>query len=276
MTRATLLAYAHLHELRWVEDESNADDSYPRNFLRLRVLPQLTERFPACRDTLARSARNFAEASELLDDLACIDAEGAILGDALSVAALRTLTPPRAKNLLRHFLHVQGASTPQAAQLDDMLHQLCDARLDAAVCVEYGGRWQLRRYQERAYVSQALADFDRDLVLTWNGGAALRWPALECGLRFDETQGSGISLAKLGLAPVTLRLRNGGETLRPHPRAATRSLKHLMQEHAVPPWRRERLPLLYCGDELACVVGVAVAAEYQAGLSEAGVTVKLF
>lgn len=272
ISRARLLEYAHLHGLRWVEDESNADDSYPRNFLRHRVLPVLEERFPACRDTLARSARNFAEASELLDDLAQLDAQGAMLGDALSVAALRELTPPRAKNLLRHFLHVQGASTPQSAQLDDMLHQLCDARQDAAVCVEYGGRWQVRRYQERAYVSSAWAEFDRDLVLSWNGEAELRWPALECTLRFDATPGAGISLAKLGLAPVTLRLRHGGETLRPHPRAATRSLKHLMQEHAVPPWRRERLPLIYCGNELVCVVGVAVASAYQAAPQEAGVS----
>jgi len=74
-------------------------------------------------------------------------------------------------------------------------------------------------------------------------------------------------------APVTLRLRSGGEALRPHPKAATRSLKNLLQEHNVPPWLRERLPLLYCGDELVCVVGVAVSAAYQASQNEIGVLV---
>jgi tRNA(Ile)-lysidine synthase len=82
-------------------------------------------------------------------------------------------------------------------------------------------------------------------------------------------------MEKLRRAPVTLRLRNGGETLRPHPNAAKRSLKNLLQEHGVPPWRRERLPLIYCGDDLVCVVGVAVAAEYQAAMGEAGVTIAL-
>jgi tRNA(Ile)-lysidine synthase len=75
-------------------------------------------------------------------------------------------------------------------------------------------------------------------------------------------------------APVTLRLRNGGETLRPHATAATRSLKNLLQEHRVPPWRRERLPLLYCGDELVSVVGVAVAAGFHASDSEPGLVVE--
>ncbi len=274
LPRPALLDYANQQELRWVEDESNADEGYPRNFLRRRVLPLLEERFPACRDTLARSARHFAETSELMDDLARIDAEGAVQGDALDVAALRALTVPRAKNLLRYFLHARGAMMPQAAQLDDMLHQLCEARQDAALCVEYG-QWQVRRYRDRAYVSPVLGEFDSGLALPWNGEAQLDWPALGGRLRFAEVEGAGIGAEKLRRAPVTLRLRSGGETLLPHPGAARRSLKNLLQEHGVPPWRRERLPLVYCGDDLVCVVGVAVAAEYQVGEGEVGVTIEL-
>lgn len=274
LPRSALLEYAHEHGLQWVEDESNADDSYPRNFLRHRALPLLEERFPACRDTLVRSARHFAEASELLDDLASIDAEGAIRDDALNIAALRVLSPPRAKNLLRYFLHRRGAAMPQAAQLDDMLRQLCDARQDAALCVEYG-LWQVHRYRDHAYVSPALGGFDRALVLPWDGEAEMDWPALRGKLRFVETRGAGIGAEKLSRAPVTLRLRNGGETLRPHPNAAKRSLKNLLQEHGVPPWRRERLPLVYCGEELVCVAGVAVAAKYQAGEGEAAIAIEL-
>lgn len=268
--RGELLDYAHRHELRWIEDESNADDSYPRNFLRHRVLPLLEQRFPAWRGTLARSSRHFAEAGELLDELAQQDAGG--MAETLEVARLRSLSPTRAKNLLRHFLHANGAPMPQSAQLDDMLRQLCGARQDAAVCVAFGG-WQVRRYQGRAYVFPALGGFDRNLVLPWDGEDELCWPTLNARLTFTRIQGVGISLAKLRHAPLTLRLRRGGETLRPHPRAATRTLKHLLQEHGVPPWRRERLPLLYCGDELVCVAGVAVAAEYQAQPGEEGLNV---
>ena len=163
---------------------------------------------------------------------------------------------------------------PQAAQLDDILQQLRGARQDAGVCIAYGD-WQVRRYRGRVYVLHALGEFDQSLVLPWRGEAELEWPALNARLRFNQFQGSGISLAKLQRAPVTLRLRGGGETLRPQPNAATRTLKNLLQEHYIPPWQRDRLPLLYCGDELVCVPGVAIAAEYQAVAEEAGVSVFL-
>lgn len=273
-SRQEILDYAAAHRLQWIEDESNTDDNYPRNFLRHRVLPLLGERFPAWRDTLARSAQHFAEAGMLLDELARQDGAQAIEGETLAVADLQALSRPRAKNLLRFFLHSRSATMPQAVQLDDMLQQLCGAREDAAVCIAYGC-WQVRRYQGKIYVQCALGEFDQSLVLPWHGEAGLDWPALNTQLRFNQTRGVGVSLAKLQRAPVTLRLRQGGETVRPRPNAATRTLKNLLQEHHVPPWLRERLPLLYCGEELVCVPGVANAAEYRAGEHEAAIQVEL-
>ena len=116
--RGELEAYAGEHGLRWVEDDSNEDVSYPRNFLRHKVMPVLQQRFPAYRATLARSARHFAEAAELLDELAALDAESAIQGERLSVAALRRLSSARGKNLLRYFLAARGAPIPDATRLD--------------------------------------------------------------------------------------------------------------------------------------------------------------
>jgi len=276
-SRREILDYAAMYQLSWIEDESNADNSYPRNFLRHRVLPLLSEKFPAWRDTLGRSAQHFAEASDLLDELAQQDAVQAVVADTLAVASLQVFSPARAKNLLRYFLHRNNAPMPQAVQLDDMLRQLCDARGDAAVCIEYGadapvhaGRWQVRRYRGKAYVQRAPAEFERDLILHWHGENELAWAPLDSLIRFQRVMGQGISLVKLQQAAVSLRLRRGGESLRPRPQAATRTLKKLLQEHEVPPWRRERLPLLYCGEQLVCVVGVAIAAKYQATKGELG------
>jgi tRNA(Ile)-lysidine synthase len=271
--RSQLLEYAQQHALSWVEDESNADDRYPRNFLRHRLLPLLEQRFPAYRDTLTRGARHFAEASELLDELAQQDAQGVESAATLELSVLRQLSNSRGKNLLRYWLHKQGAPMPQNVQLDEILKQLLDAREDAAVSVNFS-HWQVLRYQDKAYAIQDFGAFDQNLVLTWQGEAELEWPALNSRLIFRQTPGWGISLAKLQSAPVTLRLRSGGETLRPHATAATRSLKNLLQEHHVPPWQRERLPLLYCGDELVSVVGVAVAAGFHASDSEPGLVVE--
>jgi tRNA(Ile)-lysidine synthase len=273
-SRQDILDYAAHHDLQWIEDESNADDNYPRNFLRHRVLPLLSGKFPAYRETLSRSAEHFAKASGLLDELAQLDAINAVEGETLAVAPLQSLSPPRAKNLLRYFLHSQGAPMPQAVQLDDMLRQLCGAREDATVCVSYGD-WQIRRYEGKIYALRAMGEFDRELVLSWQGEAELDWPALFARLSFKQADSAGISLAKLQRAPVTLRLRRGGESLRPYPNAATRTLKNLLQENKIPPWYRDRLPLLFCGEELVSVPGLAIAAEYLADGHEAAIRVEL-
>lgn len=270
--RSVLLGYAQQHGLQWVEDESNADDSYPRNFLRHRLLPLLEQKFPAYRNTLTRSAHHFAEADGLLDELAQQDAQGWTGGAPLEVSLLRAISPARARNLLRYFLHRQGVPMPHDGQLGQMVQQLCNAQADAAVCID-SGAWQVRRFRDQVYALRALGNFDRNLVLPWQGESGVAWPALNIRLSFTKKTGQGISIEKLQRAPVTLRLRNGGEALRPYPNAATRSLKNLLQEYRVPPWQRERLPLLYCGEALACVVGVAVAADFQAAESEPGVVV---
>lgn len=283
-SRQEILDYAARHQLQWIEDESNQDESYPRNFLRHAVMPRLAERFPAYRQTLARSTQHFADASELLDDLARLDAtnllprpegeRGQIHAETLAVSRLQSLSPPRARNLLRYFLDQQNAPMPQGVQLADMLRQLCEASEDAAVCVVFAaGAWQVRRYRGRVYVLPSLAECERNFVLPWQGEAVLAWPALQGQLIFLPSVGQGISLAKLQQAPVTLRLRQGGEALRPHVNMATRTLKNLLQEHHVPPWQRDRLPLLFCGEQLVCVPGVAIAADYQAAAGEEAITV---
>jgi len=273
-SRREIVDYAAAHDLQWIDDESNSDENYPRNFLRHRVMPLLDEKFPAYRDTLARSTRHFAEASKLLDELAQGDAEQAIEGETLAIASLRALNPSRAKNLLRYFLHSLDAPMPQTVQLDDMLEQLCNAREDAVVCITYGD-WQVRRYRGKAYILSELAEIDQGFMLPWHGEAELDWSALNARVRFEHTHSTGISLAKLQCAQVTLRLRHGGEALRPHLNASTRTLKNLLQEQQVPPWQRDRLPLLYCGDELVCVPGVAIAAEYLSDGQEASIRVEL-
>jgi tRNA(Ile)-lysidine synthase len=271
-SRQEILDYAAAHGLQWIEDESNSNDCYPRNYLRHRVMPLLDRHFPAYRDTLGRSAQHFAEASGLLDVLANQDAGQAMDGNAMKLEALRELSPARARNLLRYFLHVQGATMPQRAHLEEMLRQLCDAREDAAVNVRCGDH-QVRRYRDKVYLLPVATEFDQDFVLPWRGEAVLDWPPLATRLHFSHATGKGISMQKLQRGPLTLRLRKGSETLRPHPAAANRTLKNLLQQYHIPPWQRERLPLLFCGDKFVCVVGLTIDSEYQALENEQGVLV---
>lgn len=275
-TRREILDYAATCKLTWIEDESNADCQYPRNFLRHQLLPLMEEKFPAYRETLTRSTQHFAEAAELLDDLARLDAG---LGDGqpgLEIKRLQALSWPRAKNLLRHFLSQQHVPMPQLSQLDDMLRQLCSARIDASICACFGGgEWQLHRFRGHVYVQRKLAEFDPHLVVTWQGETALDWPALNSRIIFQTGVFPGISIKKLQGRTLTLRLRKGGESLRPQVNASTRTLKNLLQEYDIPPWLRDRVPLLYCDKELICVPGVAISSDYQSKEGETGVFLTL-
>ena len=272
IARTTLTDYAQQHDLQWVEDESNADDSYPRNFLRHRTLPLLQQCFPAYRTTLARSARHFAEASELLDELAQQDARVAILDKRLDVARLRQLTTARGKNLLRYFITTQDAPVPDSTRLDEMLRQLIIARHDAQLCISWQG-WQMRRYRGYAYVlpiPQPALDFSVD----WRGETEISLPPPHGVLRFEHVIGLGISKAKLHSGTMNIHSRRGGETLRPDARRPQRALTVLLQEHGILPWQRDVLPLFFYGVDLVCVPGVAIACDYQAPPDEAGIVVR--
>lgn len=267
--RAILLEYAHRHALRWVEDESNADDGYPRNFLRHRILPLLEQRFPSYRKTLLRSTRHFAEAVELLDELAGQDAEGIIADNRLDVRPLRMLGVIRGKNLLRYFLAAQGAPIPDSTRLQEMLRQLCDARPDAQMRIDWQG-WQMRRYRDHAYSMPALPPV-ADFSFMWHGEAEITLPSSHGVLCFKRAFGQGISLEKLQLRQVMIRPRQGGESIRVEAARPQCSLKNLLQVQEVLPWQRDRLPLLFCDAELICVPGVAIASAYRAQPAEAGV-----
>lgn len=123
-SRAEIEAYAGQAGLSWVDDESNADTSLTRNFLRHEALAALNQRFPAAEASLALAASHFGEAAGLLDDLAALDWQEMSDSDALRLSALKTLSLPRLKNLLRYRLRQLGWQVPVASRLEEFARQL--------------------------------------------------------------------------------------------------------------------------------------------------------
>jgi tRNA(Ile)-lysidine synthase len=268
VTRAEILEYAAKRRLEWIEDESNASIDFRRNFLRHEVLPVIARCFPSYRVTVARSAGHLAEAAELLDELAAQDAADAFDGVTLAVAALRRLPSARARNLLRFFLARRGVIMPNVERLEEALRQAQTARQDARVAIDLGST-TLRRYLGRLYLVPALSPLPRSYARSWRGERKVALPELGGVLVARRTRGTGISMARLRSAPVTVRLRRGGERLKPDCRRPSRSLKNLLQESQVPPWRRGCLPLLFCGSSLVWVPGAGIACDFQAVAGEA-------
>jgi tRNA(Ile)-lysidine synthase len=270
VTRPEILDYAKARKLKWVEDESNANTYFQRNFLRHEVLPVIARRFPGYRGTLARSAQHLAEASRVLDEVAAADGVGEMEDGTLAVDALRRLPAARAKNLLRYFLSRHGASMPDTDRLDEALRQALTAKEDARVLVGVGG-FELRRFEGRLHAVPRLAAPQAGYARQWRGERKMPLPQLGGVLAMDRGRGNGISLARLRGRRVTIELRRGGERLQPDCRRPRRSLKNLLQEARIPPWERERLPLLFCGGDLVWAPGFGVDCSFQAAAGEAAV-----
>ncbi len=287
-SRADIEAWAASRELRWVDDESNTDLRFSRNFLRHRIMPELAAHFAQPTLALARAANNFVEAQGLLDELAAVDWQAG-LGSAqrLRLATFVSLTPERGRNLLRYALRQAGAGLPDAVALEELRRQLAaevvNPRIElpagAAVCYAWQGELWIEPAVPLPSQPQA-----------WSGEASVPWAGGQ--IHFQPCVGSGISLAKIaaaqaaaaalssrvgshaGQAPQSacwLRVREGGERLKLAANRPHRTLKHLFQEMAVPPWRREWLALLWVGDELAWADGLGVAVGYACAPGEAGV-----
>ena len=239
VSRAEIVAYANRRGLEWIEDESNTDDRLARNYLRLRVAPLLEVRWPRWREALARAAGHFGR----------VDADE--------------------RALLREFLAAHGMRAPSAAKLVEMLRQLSGPRSDARIEIAHDGA-VLRAWRGDVQVAEGkpTAQFE---PLEWRGERALRLAALGGELRFHRCTGAGIDLARIAPAVLTVRLRGGGERFRIAPGRPRRTLKNLFQEAGIPPWERERLPLVYCGEALVWVPGLGVSADWQAGDRGSGV-----
>ncbi len=157
IARAVLEELVRAAGLSWVEDSSNTDVRYDRNYLRHRVLPVLRERWPGAAGTVARTARHLAEAQSLLDDLARIDLAGAVEDGGLSLEKLRELAPPRARNLLRFWIRASGFPPPSTVKLHDILRQMLESRIDAAPRVAWGAA-EIARRRGRLYLRALHAD----------------------------------------------------------------------------------------------------------------------
>jgi tRNA(Ile)-lysidine synthase len=260
LPRATLAACASARGLAWIDDESNANRRHKRNLLRLDVAPLLAEAFPGYPSVLVRAAGHQAEASALLDELACRDAGDT--QDGLDRAALTALSPARARNLLRWFLRREGLRPPSAARLAGMLAQLQTAGTDARTRIVHDGA-EIGCHRGRIVIHAAAAGA---YAFGWRGETSVDLPGGI--LHFERTRGDGIAAAKLDAAVVMLRSRRGGERIQLATNRPRRAVKKLLYDAQLPIWQREALPFIWCGEELAAVPGIGVALAFQAQSDE--------
>ncbi len=275
--REEIVSYAVEHGLNWIDDPSNFDTDFDRNFLRHDVIPLLETRWPALKKTLSRTATHQADADQLLTELAFQDWHHVHENNQINISALLKLSEKRQRNVLRYWIaDICELILPDTVHLQRILNEVLTAAEDANPEVIWRGG-DVRRYQGLLYAQEKNTKIPNNLMLVWSD---IETP-LE--LKFNDSNlkekrcltakqgiGEGLSQAKLKNAEVSLRFRQGGETCAPVGRGQTHQLKKLFQEWKILPWQRASVPLIYVGDELAQVVGYCHSESFAAKEGEPG------
>jgi len=277
-SRAQLEAWAENAELPWIEDPSNCDQRFDRNYLRNRVIPPLKIRWPSFIRRVEASARGCADSHALNQKLAqlqwhaCDGVYQHSRPHSLDQRAFAELSPPEQGNLLRWWCQSCGLPAPVSADWQRTLAGLMDAAADREPEL-LGQGYSVRRFQHRLHLvaaQHALPEGSQPLLPQ----QTLRWGEWTLALVWqgeDPNQGDD---RQAGPPLIRVSTRQGGERIRFYPDGPAKIVKKWLQEQAVPPWERARLPLVFagCGDaeELIAVGSLWCAEKYSAGPPSSG------
>lgn len=273
-SRDEIQSYARENKLNWIEDPSNKNTDFDRNLIRQKVLPLIKQRWLQVDTSLSQVAVQQQQMLEISEEMAKIDLASIIKEqpNILSIAALQNLSEARQLNALRFWIRQYGADGPTTNILHQIIQTVLTAVDDAEPMVKWG-KSEIRRYQDGLYLLPAhlnddlkttqressLWDPRKKLVLINSG--------VELIAGLDKEQGLRMELLDKKLE---VRFRQGGEKICPAGRKNNHSVKKLMQEASIPPWERNRLPMIYDNDDLVCVCGYWLADDFVVSKGESG------
>ncbi|WP_028772261.1 tRNA lysidine(34) synthetase TilS [Shewanella waksmanii] len=275
VSREQIEAAAKQHQIGHIEDDSNHDTQYDRNFLRHEIIPRLKERWSAISVTSSRSAALCAQQQTLLDEVvserlpALIEHNAALGKPCMDLSLLAKHSEHWQAVYLRAFIEACGFNPPSQAQLQNLLLQVLHAKSDAQINIVLNGLLA-KRYQQRLYLLEAKhyqqpLSVDSGVIFDVNEHKTQQQIAVSDGScirihRLENT--SGLKLPN-STQQVSIQFGAPGSTVvHPSTRQKSRELKKVWQEFAVPPWERSRVPLVYFDDKLVCAVGYWIEKAY--------------
>ncbi|MBX2885283.1 MAG: tRNA lysidine(34) synthetase TilS [Granulosicoccus sp.] len=260
-SKDSILELARKRHLQWIDDPSNQEERFDRNFLRHQVIPLLKSRWPGTIQTLGRSAQRCAVVSQSMtgfarQDLASVTLEGE---PELSISALAALPRERAFAALRLWIRQRNLPMPRLQDLQQVHANLLMARPDSHGVVN------MREYEFRRYRDSLYLRLPQDAVQPYRHEWRAPFSSLfisETGLTLthDQCKAQRIRLPEKGT--VIVKSRAGGELIRVGEPAFHKQVKQILQEAAIPPWKRDAVPLLYADGQLIAVWKHAVAADF--------------
>ena len=272
--RKSLERYAKEHDLNWIDDPSNANQRYDRNFIRHAILPKLQERWPSVNKTLSRTSQHMQAAVNTIDQhIASYLKPNTWQQTKLPLHVFNNVTHSTQQYILRHWLQYHDKPIPTHTGINIILSEVIHASIDAQPKYTWNNS-TLRRYQGYLYLLN-LSDLSNPLPenLIWDLRQSLVLP--QGILTANKVKGQGITCHQLRSIVFKVQCRQAGERFHPATRGGSHPLKKLMQEWQIPPWERDHYPLLYLENQLIAVPNYAIANGMEAKAEEEGWVVSL-
>lgn len=265
-SRANIEAYANEWGLSHIHDESNDQEKYDRNFLRLTAIPLLQQRFNSFNQCVARSCELLQQDKALLDEYTQLDLEKCCANSGLDLSRLEGYSTARQHNVLRAWLAKLGFTMPSYKQLMQLQAQAFGAKADANITIRLSSLTSIRRYQNTLYVVEdkplpSDRELDRLSSQTLDHHFALTVINTEQGLSTPEQNDK-----------ITLRFNIGDVLFKPHNKPGRNKVNHWLKDKKIPPWQRPFCGGVFYNDVLVYVVNLGPAEGY---LSENGLVVKV-
>jgi tRNA(Ile)-lysidine synthase len=252
LTQQNINDYAKQQHLVWVEDESNQNTHFERNFLRHDILPSLIKKWPDIAKTVSRSAALCAQQQDLLEEVAQEKLQAIRTSDnTLGLQALSKLSSAWLHQVVRQWLDEQGIASPSQAILQKLQPELIDAKEDAKPIIQWGN-WQFRRFNQHLYVL-ALAPTIPAHTLLWQGQKIVNLPAPLGSLSKTNFHPGKLNDGDLVVEPQLgdIKIHFGGFAQRFTPTGCQHSkpLKQWYKEWKIPPWQRDKIALVSQNDK---------------------------
>lgn len=228
-----LKKYLLENKLNWIEDSSNQDSSYKRNYIRNEILPGLLKSFPDGVDNISRSGNNIRQSYQLLQHLLNFDDRYLCIDTLLSVPdKLRT-------TLFYHWLSSKNLPLPDQKALSQICNDFIHAKKDKNP--HFANKYyQLSRWQHAIYCIKPYQQIGVNHSFQWNTSLAFVLPNKSGVLSYVGTQNLNF----------IIKFNQTGQKLKPANSQCTRPVKKLFQQHKVPPWQRHNTPFIYHNNTL--------------------------
>ena len=246
LSREQLEDYALKNEIQYIQDPSNAEIQFDRNFLRNQIIPQIKARYPNVQKSVGRSVQHIATEHFILDALLNDKLHELLIENTLDLSKWLLIEHDLQILLLRKWISDSQMQLPSTKILQDVLLQLKHAHGESKTVITWADV-EIRAYSQRAFL---LVKIDEDVYRKPANSLISKSEIVE----LPENYGA-LSFNFDADHPLQLSLgfRSGGEKLRLPKHRHHVSLKQLCQKNRVLPWMRSRIPLLFDGDVLVAI-----------------------